>query len=59
MARRLLSCAASFFLFASLAVSYEVPILDKDYSRQICSGMWSNEHTFINGTRLIFNSMRY
>ncbi|KAF8506739.1 lung seven transmembrane receptor-domain-containing protein [Russula emetica] len=45
---KLLSCAASFLLFSSLAASYEVPILDKDYSRQICSGMWSDQHTFIN-----------
>ncbi|KAI0308170.1 lung seven transmembrane receptor-domain-containing protein [Multifurca ochricompacta] len=27
---------------------YEVPILDTDYSRQICSGMWSGRNTFIN-----------
>ncbi|KAI0267235.1 lung seven transmembrane receptor-domain-containing protein [Russula aff. rugulosa BPL654] len=45
---KLLFCAASFLLFSSLAASYEVPIQDKDYSRQICSGMWSDQHTFIN-----------
>jgi hypothetical protein len=50
---KLLFCAASLLLFFSLVASYEVPILDTDYSRQICSGMWSNQHTFINGTRSI------
>ena len=52
---QLLFCAASFLLFSSLVASYEVPILDTDYSRQICSGMWSNQHTFINGTRSIID----
>ncbi|KAF8481985.1 lung seven transmembrane receptor-domain-containing protein [Russula ochroleuca] len=45
---KLLFCAASFLLLSSLVASYEVPILDRDYSRQICSGMWSNQHTSIN-----------
>jgi hypothetical protein len=54
---KLLSCAASFLLLSSLAASYEVPILDKDYSRQICSGMWSDQHTFINGTRPIIDPL--
>ena len=53
--RKLLPCAASFLLLSSLAASYEVPILDKDYSRQICSGMWSDQHTFINGTRSVID----
>jgi hypothetical protein len=52
---KLLSCVASFLFFSSLAASYEVPIRDKDYSRQICSGMWSDQHTFINGTRSLID----
>ncbi|KAI0319773.1 lung seven transmembrane receptor-domain-containing protein [Amylostereum chailletii] len=37
------------FLGAAIATAaYEVPILDTDYSRQICSGMWSGSNTFIN-----------
>ena len=52
---KLLFCAASFLLFSSLAASYEIPIQDKDYSRQICSGMWSDQHTFINGTRSLID----
>ncbi len=50
----LLFWAASLLLFASSAASYEVPVLDTDYSRQICSGMWSSQNTFINGTRPIY-----
>jgi hypothetical protein len=34
----------------SLAAAYEVPVEDTDYSRQICSGMWANEQTYINVT---------
>ncbi|KAH9982858.1 protein PTM1 [Lactifluus volemus] len=45
---KLLTWAASLLLSASAVVSYEVPILDTDYSRQICSGMWSGRNTFIN-----------
>ncbi|KAH9968591.1 lung seven transmembrane receptor-domain-containing protein [Russula dissimulans] len=44
----LLSLAISLLLSPLLASCYEVPILDTDYSRQICSGMWSGQHTFIN-----------
>ncbi|KIY69163.1 hypothetical protein CYLTODRAFT_489174 [Cylindrobasidium torrendii FP15055 ss-10] len=32
------------------ARSYEVPIVDTDYSRQICTGMWGGDSTFINVT---------
>ncbi|EPT01530.1 hypothetical protein FOMPIDRAFT_1059714 [Fomitopsis schrenkii] len=33
--------------------AYEVPVSDKDYDRQICSGMWADQKTYINAT---FNS---
>jgi len=56
---KLLSLAASLLLSASLASSYEVPILDTDYSRQICSGMWSSQNTFINGTPVVLNSREH
>ncbi|KAJ7246326.1 lung seven transmembrane receptor-domain-containing protein [Mycena haematopus] len=36
--------------FALVCVGYQVPVLDTDYSRQICSGMWANENTYINVT---------
>ncbi|TFK36947.1 lung seven transmembrane receptor-domain-containing protein [Crucibulum laeve] len=35
----------SFILSVS---AFQVPILDTDYSRQICSGMWGGPSTFIN-----------
>ena len=35
----------------SLAVAYEAPFSDSDYSRQVCSGMWGGTETYINGTR--------
>ncbi|KAH9937302.1 protein PTM1 [Fomitopsis serialis] len=42
------------FVFSSLLIlstaAYEVPVSDKDYDRQICSGMWANQKTFINVT---------
>ena len=38
------------FSLLSCVAGYEVPVSDKDYSRQICSGMWSSQSTFINGT---------
>ncbi|THH19061.1 hypothetical protein EW146_g2036 [Bondarzewia mesenterica] len=44
----------SFGLLTSLlsaaftVAAYDVPLLDTDYSRQICSGMWSNSKTYIN-----------
>lgn len=53
----LLFWAASLLLFASSAAGYEVPVLDTDYSRQICSGMWSSQNTFINGTRPIYEEL--
>ncbi|KAJ7170074.1 lung seven transmembrane receptor-domain-containing protein [Mycena filopes] len=34
----------------SLSCAYQVQVLDTDYSRQICSGMWANEDTYINVT---------
>ncbi|KAI0257174.1 lung seven transmembrane receptor-domain-containing protein [Lactifluus subvellereus] len=46
--RNLLFWAASLLLSAHVVFSYEVPIFDTDYSRQICSGMWSGQNTFIN-----------
>lgn len=33
----------------SCVLAYEVPISESDWSRQVCSGMWGNEHTYING----------
>ena len=39
-------------LASSLAVGYEVPVSDADYDRQICSGMWGGDNTFINGARV-------
>ncbi|KAF8349669.1 lung seven transmembrane receptor-domain-containing protein [Amanita rubescens] len=35
---------------ACLTLAYEAPIVDTDYSRQICSGMWSGTSTYINVT---------
>jgi hypothetical protein len=46
---KLLFWAIAFLLSSSAVFGYEVPILDTDYSRQICSGMWSGQNTFING----------
>ncbi|KAG1864765.1 lung seven transmembrane receptor-domain-containing protein [Suillus subalutaceus] len=34
----------------SLAAGYEVQFSDADYSRQVCSGMWASQSTFINVT---------
>ncbi|KAJ7225278.1 lung seven transmembrane receptor-domain-containing protein [Mycena pura] len=31
-------------------LAYQVPILDTDYSRQTCSGMWAGKNTYINIT---------
>ncbi|KAG7098919.1 hypothetical protein E1B28_000816 [Marasmius oreades] len=36
--------------FARFCFAYEVPVLDKDYDRQICSGMWASAKTYINVT---------
>ncbi|KIM88622.1 hypothetical protein PILCRDRAFT_2830 [Piloderma croceum F 1598] len=41
------------FSLLSCVAGYEVPVSDTDYSRQICSGMWSSQSTFINGTVLL------
>ncbi|KAF7347665.1 Integral membrane protein [Mycena venus] len=38
------------FSLSCLVHAYQVPVLDTDYSRQICSGMWANENTYINIT---------
>ncbi|KJA25787.1 hypothetical protein HYPSUDRAFT_213719 [Hypholoma sublateritium FD-334 SS-4] len=32
------------------SIAYEVPILDTEYSRQICSGMWGGPSAYINVT---------
>ncbi|ESK95509.1 integral membrane protein [Moniliophthora roreri MCA 2997] len=37
-------------LYATTCLSYEVPVYETDYDRQICSGMWANEQTYINVT---------
>ncbi|KAG2076869.1 hypothetical protein BDR04DRAFT_1089135 [Suillus decipiens] len=34
----------------SFAAGYEVQFSDADYSRQVCSGMWASQSTFINVT---------
>ncbi|KAG2367769.1 protein PTM1 [Suillus spraguei] len=34
----------------SFAAGYEVEFSDADYSRQVCSGMWASQSTFINVT---------
>ncbi|PBK76756.1 hypothetical protein ARMSODRAFT_242242 [Armillaria solidipes] len=40
------------WLFLTTSVlSYQVPVVDTDYSRQICSGMWGSQSTYINGAR--------
>ncbi|KIL71694.1 hypothetical protein M378DRAFT_64852 [Amanita muscaria Koide BX008] len=44
----LLIFLAWFLAWSSFA--YEVPIVDTDYSRQICSGMWGGDSAFINVT---------
>ncbi|KAK7064065.1 integral membrane protein [Favolaschia claudopus] len=43
---RLITLLLSF----SLCLAYKVTVLDTDYSRQICSGMWANDKTYINVT---------
>ncbi|KDQ63295.1 hypothetical protein JAAARDRAFT_29313 [Jaapia argillacea MUCL 33604] len=47
--------AYGFWLFCllvgiSYVAAYQVPVYDTDYSRQVCSGMWANSHTYINVT---------
>ncbi|KAH0838008.1 lung seven transmembrane receptor-domain-containing protein [Lanmaoa asiatica] len=39
-----------FLSAVSLAIAYEVPFSDSDYSRQVCSGMWGGLETYINVT---------
>ena len=34
--------------------TYEVSIKDSDYDRQVCSGMWAGEDTFINGANIVY-----
>ena len=48
----------SLFFAASTAVAYEVPIADTDYDRQVCSGMWGGQNTYINGMALIYATLR-
>ncbi|EIM92270.1 uncharacterized protein STEHIDRAFT_46983 [Stereum hirsutum FP-91666 SS1] len=48
MVLRSLTLLSTLFVAAATAAGYEVPIVDRDYSRQICSGMWSNAQTYIN-----------
>lgn len=48
MARSLLLCCL-LLGFLSCVSAYEVPVSDRDYSRQICSGMWGGKSTYING----------
>jgi hypothetical protein len=49
---RLLSSFCFFLFILSFATAYEVPVLDTDYSRQICSGMWGGHSTYINGKKI-------
>lgn len=49
MVLRSLTLLSTLFVAALTVAGYEVPIVDRDYSRQICSGMWSNAQTYING----------
>ncbi|KAI0052524.1 hypothetical protein FA95DRAFT_1580094 [Auriscalpium vulgare] len=44
----LLACAVGLLCSALGVAAYEVPLQDTDYSRQICSGMWSGSNTYIN-----------
>ncbi|KAK7465358.1 hypothetical protein VKT23_005337 [Stygiomarasmius scandens] len=36
--------------FSLLSFAYEVRVEDTDFSRQVCSGMWGNDKTYINVT---------
>lgn len=47
-----LSVFSLFAVLYSSVVAYEVPVSDKDYDRQICTGMWANQKTYINGRPL-------
>ncbi|KAJ7597591.1 lung seven transmembrane receptor-domain-containing protein [Mycena floridula] len=46
----------SLLFFLTSALAYEVSIVASEFSRQICSGMWASESTFINVT---FNPEAY
>ncbi|KII94126.1 hypothetical protein PLICRDRAFT_50112 [Plicaturopsis crispa FD-325 SS-3] len=49
MARNFLPYWLQWLLLGvSCALAYEVPVLDTDYSRQVCSGMWANQKTYVN-----------
>jgi hypothetical protein len=39
------------FALVSLAAGYEANFSEKDALREVCSGMWANTNTFINGER--------
>ncbi|KAG1754854.1 lung seven transmembrane receptor-domain-containing protein [Suillus paluster] len=47
---KLQAIALGVLAACSLAAGYEVPFSDSDYSRQVCSGMWASQSTFINVT---------
>ncbi|KIM47770.1 hypothetical protein M413DRAFT_209068 [Hebeloma cylindrosporum] len=38
----------SLSILINSVIAFEVPILDTDYSRQICSGMWGGPSAYIN-----------
>ncbi|KAH9950867.1 lung seven transmembrane receptor-domain-containing protein [Amylocystis lapponica] len=40
----------SFLFFVHCVAAYDVPVSDTDYDRQICSGMWGAQSTYINVT---------
>ncbi|KAF8640627.1 hypothetical protein AX17_000287 [Amanita inopinata Kibby_2008] len=46
----LLRLVLLFSLVSWSVYAYEVPIVDTDYSRQVCSGMWAGKSTYINVT---------
>ncbi|KAJ8474622.1 hypothetical protein ONZ45_g15889 [Pleurotus djamor] len=49
--RRISSAVTLWLLCSVLATSaYEVPVTDKDYLRQTCSGMWGGDSAYINVT---------
>ena len=45
----------SLLLATSTAAAYEVPIADTDYDRQVCSGMWGGQNTYINGMSAFYS----
>lgn len=62
VAPRFWSCllipALSFTFLSNLVAGYEVPVSDTDYDRQICSGMWGSQSTYINGQSPTPNSCK-